>query len=61
LVNSQRDVTKEVIDKAGLPSISKEPSTGRSASRTEKVDGNQESTKQPLPPLPSNSGNNFKN
>jgi hypothetical protein len=60
LVNSQRDVTKEVIDKAGLPSISKERSTGRSANRAEKVDGNEEPMKQFLPPLPSNSENNFK-
>jgi hypothetical protein len=59
-VNSQRDVTKEVIDKAGLPSISKERSTGRSANRAEKVDGNEEPMKQFLPPLPSNSENNFK-
>jgi hypothetical protein len=60
LMNSQRDATKEVIDKAGLPSISKERSTGRSANRAEKVDGNEEPMKQYLPPLPSNSENNLK-
>ena len=60
LINAQREVTKEVIDRAGLPSISNERSTRRLVSPTEKVDGDQVSTKQNLPPLPIKPGIEFK-
>jgi hypothetical protein len=59
LVNAQRDATKEVIDRAGSPSITQERPTRQQVKSTLLADGEQTRTQVPLPPLPVKTDDRF--